>query len=382
METATTNSVGKVIQVAGPAVDVQFPEGKIPTIYNAVRITSEGFEVPAPIDIICEVAQHLGGGRVRAIALKPTDGLVRGMKAEDTGAPISVPRLLGGRILLAEDNEVNRGVFKRMIEMLGIECDTVRDGEAAVEAVLSGHPYDVVLMDVQMPRLDGLEATRRIRASDTSTPILALTATAMRGDRERCSHAGMNAHVEKPITLPEMRRALAPFLGPRPARDTVSASPGDPSGDGTGHAPPGDGAGGTRPADGDGDGLAGGNADDDGPGIDLSRLHELEEQLVDRSLVVTTVSTFLAELGNRRMALSDALAREDRDALRSVAHTLKSSSALLGAEDLARLCARVEERAGTGVAEELTKLVAAVERAAVSTAEAMASYVTDAARAA
>jgi F-type H+/Na+-transporting ATPase subunit beta len=91
MDTATTAATGKVIQVAGPAVDVQFPEGKIPTIYNAVRITSEGFDAPTPIDIVCEVAQHLGGGRVRTIALKPTDGLVRGMKVEDTGAPISVP---------------------------------------------------------------------------------------------------------------------------------------------------------------------------------------------------------------------------------------------------------------------------------------------------
>ncbi len=81
-----------MIQVAGPAVDMQFPEGKIPTIYNAVRITSEGFDVPEPIDIVCEVAQHLGGGRVRTIALKPTDGLVRGMKAAEPRArPISVP---------------------------------------------------------------------------------------------------------------------------------------------------------------------------------------------------------------------------------------------------------------------------------------------------
>ena len=91
MDTATATGVGKVIQVAGPAVDVQFPEGKAPVIYNAVRITSDGFTVPAPISIICEVAQHLGGGRVRAIALQPTDGLVRGMKVEDLGTPISVP---------------------------------------------------------------------------------------------------------------------------------------------------------------------------------------------------------------------------------------------------------------------------------------------------
>ena len=69
---------GKVIQVAGPAVDVEFPEGQIPVIRTAIRITSKGFDVPEPIDIICEVAQHIGESRVRTIALQPTDGLVRG----------------------------------------------------------------------------------------------------------------------------------------------------------------------------------------------------------------------------------------------------------------------------------------------------------------
>jgi F-type H+/Na+-transporting ATPase subunit beta len=82
---------GKVIQVAGPAVDVQFPEGQIPLIYTAIRITSEGFTVPTPIDIITEVAQHIGEGRVRTIALQPTEGLVRGMKALSLGGPVSVP---------------------------------------------------------------------------------------------------------------------------------------------------------------------------------------------------------------------------------------------------------------------------------------------------
>ncbi|HYM12839.1 MAG TPA: F0F1 ATP synthase subunit beta [Bryobacterales bacterium] len=83
--------IGKVIQVAGPAVDVQFSEGHLPLIYNAIRITSEGFSVPQPIDILVEVQQHLGEGRVRTVALQPTEGLVRGMKAEDLGVPISVP---------------------------------------------------------------------------------------------------------------------------------------------------------------------------------------------------------------------------------------------------------------------------------------------------
>src|SRR6202046_2298786 len=92
---------GKVIQVAGPAVDVEFPEGQIPVIRTAVRITSEGFNVPEPINIICEVAQHIGESRVRTIALQPTEGLVRGMHVENLNRPVTVPvgRETLGRVL-------------------------------------------------------------------------------------------------------------------------------------------------------------------------------------------------------------------------------------------------------------------------------------------
>src|ERR671928_1219967 len=83
--------VGRVVQVAGPAVDCEFPEGQIPLVHTAIRITSEGFSVPDPIDIICEAQQHIGEGRVRTVALQPTEGLVRGMKAISLGHPVEVP---------------------------------------------------------------------------------------------------------------------------------------------------------------------------------------------------------------------------------------------------------------------------------------------------
>ena len=97
----TGTAEGKVIQVAGPAVDIQFPEGQIPVINTAIRITSEGYDCPTPIDIITEVAQHIGEGRVRTIALQPTEGLVRGMKAISQGGPVTVPvgRETLGRVL-------------------------------------------------------------------------------------------------------------------------------------------------------------------------------------------------------------------------------------------------------------------------------------------
>src|SRR6202161_1051850 len=102
-------NVGHVIQIAGPAVDVQFPEGKLPPIYEAVKVVSDGFTVPNPINVILEVQQHLGEGRVRCIAMQPTDGMVRGMKAIDQDGPISVP--------------VGRGTLGRVMNVIGEPVD-------------------------------------------------------------------------------------------------------------------------------------------------------------------------------------------------------------------------------------------------------------------
>jgi F-type H+/Na+-transporting ATPase subunit beta len=95
------DNTGKVIQIAGPAVDVQFSERSLPPIHQALRVISEGFTVPTPVDVVLEVQQHLGEGRVRTIAMQSTDGMVRGMKAIDLGGPISVPvgRETLGRVL-------------------------------------------------------------------------------------------------------------------------------------------------------------------------------------------------------------------------------------------------------------------------------------------
>jgi F-type H+-transporting ATPase subunit beta len=84
-------NIGKVIQVSGPAVDVQFEEATMPPIYQALRVVSDDFNVPSPISVILEVQQHLGEGRVRTVAMEATDGMVRGMKAIDLGGPIRVP---------------------------------------------------------------------------------------------------------------------------------------------------------------------------------------------------------------------------------------------------------------------------------------------------
>jgi F-type H+-transporting ATPase subunit beta len=95
------HNIGKVVQIIGPVLDVEFEENHLPPIYTALRVTSEGFDVPNPIDIICEVEQHLGEGRVRTVSMKPTEGVVRGMRAIDTGGPITVPvgNMTLGRIM-------------------------------------------------------------------------------------------------------------------------------------------------------------------------------------------------------------------------------------------------------------------------------------------
>ena len=100
---------GHVTEVIGPVVDVEFEEGHLPLIHNAVRITSEGFDVPEPLDIVAEVEQHLGENRVRCVAMKPSEGLVRGMKAIDLGEPITVP--------------VGRGTLGRVLNVLGEPVD-------------------------------------------------------------------------------------------------------------------------------------------------------------------------------------------------------------------------------------------------------------------
>jgi two-component system, sensor histidine kinase len=117
---------------------------------------------------------------------------------------------LHGHILLAEDNEVNRKVATRMLEKLGLQCTIAKNGREAVEAV-QHQPFDLVLMDINMPILDGIEATREIRTlaeEVAAVPILALTANAMMEDRRRCLEAGMNGFISKPMRLEQLRQAM------------------------------------------------------------------------------------------------------------------------------------------------------------------------------
>ncbi len=125
-----------------------------------------------------------------------------------TGQP-----LLRGHVLLAEDNETNRLVAEAMLRTLGVKVSMVENGAEALRRVLTEHPpFDLLFMDVQMPEMDGLEATRRLRAAGERLPIVAMTAHAMAEERQRCLDAGMDDHLAKPFEPPQLRKLLEHWL--------------------------------------------------------------------------------------------------------------------------------------------------------------------------
>lgn len=144
------------------------------------------------------------------------------------GRPLSPPpspRPL--QVLLAEDNPINQRLMMKMLEKMGHQVTLVENGKAVVETV-AREPFDVVLMDVQMPELDGLEATRQIRRREQvggrHVPIVALTAHAMKGDRERCLEAGMDSYLAKPVRWTELRAAIASVLSGKKKEAAVAGA--------------------------------------------------------------------------------------------------------------------------------------------------------------
>jgi len=225
------------------------------------------------------------------------------------------------RILLAEDNKVNQRVGLLLLDRLGYRADVAGNGQEVLEA-MQRVPYDVVLMDVQMPEMDGLEATRRIRArTDIAQPrIVAMTAGAFADDRERCLAAGMDDYLAKPVRLGELAAVLV-RAGDGAGAD-VGGSPGahgDPAGEA---AVP--------------------------PTFDPSVLTALLGSLGDGAPVAerNLIEAYLGELPCLVERLGHALDSGNRASLRAAAHTLKSSSANLGALRLSHLCADLDACGG------------------------------------
>ena len=236
------------------------------------------------------------------------------------------------RILLVEDNPVNLMVAQRLLQVLGAECDTAGNGEVALQKIEAAQ-YDLVLMDCQMPVLDGYGATRRWREIEQARrathrlPIVAMTANAMAGDRQKCLDAGMDDYLPKPVTKGELERCIERWRGASlavpetlpPLEETAVRSP---------------------------------------PVLDDSVLDELREVLGDE--VDKIVQVYLEDAPRLIAQLERAAVGNDPIALRVAAHTLKSSSANVGARTLSDAARDLEHGARDGTLGQPEALVARI----------------------
>jgi CheY-like chemotaxis protein/HPt (histidine-containing phosphotransfer) domain-containing protein len=235
----------------------------------------------------------------------------------------AVADLRGIRILLAEDNELNQEVAAGLLDGTGVSLDIADNGAVAVEKVQT-RPYDVVLMDIQMPVMDGIEATRLIRADDRfrALPIVAMTANAMASDRERCLAAGMNDHIGKPIDPHELMRVLARWAR---REGTVNLAVSPPTiteaSDAVAAAPLIDGV----------DTKAG-----------LARTGGKPEQYAN------LLRRFAERHANDPAEISRALEAGDRALAQRLAHTLKGVAATMGVNAVSAAAQRIEEALKTG----------------------------------
>jgi signal transduction histidine kinase/CheY-like chemotaxis protein/HPt (histidine-containing phosphotransfer) domain-containing protein len=246
-----------------------------------------------------------------------------------------------GRVLLVEDNAVNQEVMLQMLQGLGCRVDVAGDGREALEA-LSRASYDLVLMDCQMPRMDGFEATAAIRQREAGatearrTPIVALTAHAMAGDRERCLAAGMDDYLTKPLRQDALRASLMRWLrGPREGARAGAAAPVPAASPDAGAAPAADGAAvpdaGTAPPVAPGD------------PIDRQALAAIYTSAAGTLPALgRVVALFLQHTPDLLRGLRQAMERGDTPVVWMTAHNLKSSSSFVGATRLSALCADLE----------------------------------------
>ena len=175
------------------------------------------------------VAKPVRPSQFLAVLARSLLGLPRPIPAGSTAVTAAHRPGLGARVLLAEDNPINQRVVTRLLEKLGCEVDLAEDGAAAVDRVAAVN-YDLVLMDCQMPRLDGYDATRAIRRLDEArgrgrTPVVALTAHALSGDSALCFEAGMDDFLTKPISMDRLRTALVKWFSPVAKTDSLSGNP-------------------------------------------------------------------------------------------------------------------------------------------------------------
>ncbi len=236
-------------------------------------------------------------------------------------------------ILVVDDSDVNRLLALRQLRVLGYQASAVDSGAEAIERV-SAVRYALILMDCRMPEMDGLEATRAIREMEGDgphAPIVAMTANATDRDRELCTAAGMDDYITKPVSRDALREVVARWIRDREGRPNES-----------------------KRAQVEPDAITGATIE---PVVMLRFRNELGEKAFARF-----VDLYLAEMIGRETDIRSAADRGAGDALTIAAHTLRSTSAALGAVTLAALCAEIESAAqegAFGLAVERSSLVAA-----------------------
>lgn len=242
----------------------------------------------------------------------------------------------GARVLLVEDNAINRQVATEILEAYGIRVSSAANGREGVEAALSG-AYDLVFMDIQMPEMDGLEATRIIRSSSglKDLPIVAMTAHAMAGDMEKSLDAGMNGHITKPIDPNEVHAALLRFISPgirkapgmNPEREDAARPAGFP----------------------------------DLPGIDVS--DGLKRVAGNKRVYVKILEEFLSAYCDAASSLRSDMDAGRLDEAAKVVHTIKGVAGNIGARDLFKTASDLESAINKGDIEGAWKAHAAFEQA-------------------
>ncbi|HEU5036376.1 MAG TPA: response regulator [Nocardioides sp.] len=233
------------------------------------------------------------------------------------------------RVLVVEDNRVNQLVAVGILESLGCTVDVVEDGIAAVERLTTPHDYDVVLMDCRMPRLDGFDATRQVRAQEPAgrrVPIVAMTASALEGERERCLAAGMDDYLTKPVDPAELERSLRTWT-----QAALAPPPAPPEQPPAGAAP-------ARAIE---------------PGVlDPDRIAMLDELRKDGvSFFERTAASFMGRVGSQLVAVREAVERRNAMSLLTSAHQLKGSALNLGLPRVAAAAQRLESLGIAGTTE-------------------------------
>nr|WP_238396003.1 ATP-binding protein [Xanthomonas fragariae] len=278
---------------------------------------------------------------LRALVLPPDPKPAHAAALDSEAIPDPLPPPMANprdvRILLAEDNPVNLLVAQKLLAFLGFEADTATDGEAALSSMESTR-YDMVFMDCQMPVLDGYAATRRWRAMETESgrgpvPIVAMTANAMAGDRERCLAAGMDDYLSKPVAREQLDACLQRWLPRQQALpELASCGPAAMNPESASAAAQ--------------------------PILDNSVIDELYE--VAGADTFTILQLFLEDAPLIIERLEVAAANRDSIQLRDLAHTLTSSSANVGAQAVSNAARRIELAARTGTIERPSVMVALV----------------------